>query len=325
MGLPVRRTGQPVAGHQFFGAAGKSGRDRLDHERPGRRTGLIHHRQSGAYRDRSRQYEQCAGAESHPGGNWHGAKRHRDRCSRLIGYGQFGKFLSEQLSFHANLKIFDERFEENGDGPFRFVSLREACEQPVVVFAVPMENFQGLLKKVAPLIRPGALVMDVCSLKVFPKQWMEETLAETVEILGTHPLFGPQSAKGGVEGMKIALCPVRCSEERLMQVERFLIDRGLVVLQCSAQEHDRQMALSQALTHFVGRCIQRMELPEIALSTKTFENLLGIVRIIQEDSPVLFVNIQTLNPYASHVRSLFLEKGLGLHEELRLRHDGVHE
>ena len=47
-------------------------------------------------------------------------------------------------------------------------------------------------------------------LKTLPVEIMLRGLPPHVAILATHPLFGPQSARGGIRGLKIAVCPVRC-------------------------------------------------------------------------------------------------------------------
>lgn len=57
-------------------------------------------------------------------------------------------------------------------------------------------------------MRVGEITLDVGSVKMEPAQAMLEGLPDHVEIVG-HSLFGPQSARGGISGLKIAICPVR--------------------------------------------------------------------------------------------------------------------
>ena len=44
---------------------------------------------------------------------------------------------------------------------------------------------------------------------------MERLLPATASILGTHPMFGPDSARGGVAGLPMILCPVRIAAREL--------------------------------------------------------------------------------------------------------------
>ncbi|MFX9058099.1 prephenate dehydrogenase/arogenate dehydrogenase family protein, partial [Acinetobacter baumannii] len=92
----------------------------------------------------------------------------------------------------------------------------------------------------APHLRPGALVVDVCSIKTRPLEILERALPPGVDLLGTHPLFGPESGRAGLAGLRIALCPVR--GRRAGQARRFLRRLGLAVTVTTAAEHDRQMA-----------------------------------------------------------------------------------
>jgi len=153
-------------------------------------------------------------------------------------------------------------------------------------------------------LRPDALVIDVCSLKMLPCQWMLELLPQTVGIVGTHPLFGPQSAPDAIAGQRIAVCPVRGDHAK---VARFLAQLGLEVIECSPEEHDRQMAVSQALTHFIGRAMLAGDFEPVQLSTLTYDRLCDIARIIGGNSNELFEDMQQLNPFAAAARRKFLE------------------
>ena len=163
----------------------------------------------------------------------------------------------------------------------------------------------------APFLRRNALVLDVCSLKMLPCQWMADLLPKGVRIVGTHPLFGPQSAPDAIIGQKVVVCPIRGNPDK---VAGFLSGLGLEVIQCSPDEHDRQMAVSQALTHFIGRSMDGFE--RVQLTTKTFDRLMDIVQIINGNSQELFEDMQHLNPYAAEVRRRFIENCKKVDERL---------
>ena len=44
------------------------------------------------------------------------------------------------------------------------------------------------------MLKENAVIVDVCSVKEYPVQWMRELLPANVSILATHPMFGPDSA-----------------------------------------------------------------------------------------------------------------------------------
>jgi len=88
--------------------------------------------------------------------------------------------------------------------------------------------------------------MDVGSVKVKPAQAMREILPENVDAVGLHPLFGPQSGRDGIEGLKIAVCNLR--GDRGACVARFCADvLKLRVFEVTPEAHDRQLAYVPAL------------------------------------------------------------------------------
>lgn len=229
----------------------------------------------------------------------------------LIGHGAFGAFIHPHLA-----RFFDVTVHDPADTAA--ASLATTAAQQVVVLAVPLAQMRDVAAAVAPHLRPGALVVDVCSLKVAPLGILAELLPEHVEILGTHPLFGPQSGKAGIAGLRIALCPLRGRRARL--AARFLRRGfGLEVVQSTAEEHDRQMAYVQGLTHIVSRIVLAMDVPALELRTTTFEHLTRMVDTVRHDSEALFRTIAQDNPYAAEVRESFAQATATVLERLGTR------
>lgn len=185
----------------------------------------------------------------------------------------------------------------------------EAAMCDVCVLAVPMQAMESVCGQLAPHLGVQTLVADVSSIKTGPVETMLRTLPSQVEILGTHPLFGPQTVgEVGLAGQSIALCPVRVSDERLRAAREFLSNTlGLHVIETTPDEHDRQMALVQVVTHLVGHAASEMDLPELPLATLAYKRLLQMKHNVERDSEELFEAIQTLNPYAADVRRRFVE------------------
>ncbi len=55
---------------------------------------------------------------------------------------------------------------------------------------------EDVLGRTRGRLAPDVLVMDTCSVKTHPVGLMERMLPATISILGTHPMFGPDSARG---------------------------------------------------------------------------------------------------------------------------------
>ena len=137
----------------------------------------------------------------------------------LIGYGRFGRLAARYLSRDFRVRIADSRKGERVDRGAQRVSLEEAASKPIVILAVPISQLRAVLAEIAPSLQPGTLVIDVCSVKEQPVRWMRSLLPRSVSILGTHPLFGPDSAARGLKGHTIALCPVRITGKQLLHVK----------------------------------------------------------------------------------------------------------
>lgn len=112
-------------------------------------------------------------------------------------------------------------------------------------------------------------------------------------------MFGPQSGKHGITGLKVVLCPVRGRSGLRHFLETVL---ALEVLEMTAEEHDRQMAYIQGLTHWVARALREIHMPDLQLATPAYRHLLSIEEILRQDTDALFLTIQRENPFASEAR-----------------------
>jgi prephenate dehydrogenase len=230
----------------------------------------------------------------------------------IIGFGRFGQLAATHLRDHFTVVVHDSRdiaenAERIGVGADTLEAVA-ACD--VVMLAVPVQAIERTLAAIAPHVRPGALVVDVASVKMLPARWMAEALPERVDIVATHPLFGPQSARRGLEGQPLVVCPVR--GERHHRVAEFGRKLGLKVSITSAEEHDREMAYVQALTHLIGRTLVNVRIPDEELKTDSYQHLLELCALIGSDSEELFFAIQNLNPFAGEITQQFIGEANGL-------------
>ncbi|WP_131829738.1 prephenate dehydrogenase dimerization domain-containing protein, partial [Teichococcus deserti] len=135
-----------------------------------------------------------------------------------------------------------------------------------------------------------------------------------VELLGPHPLFGPQSGRDGIEGLRMVLCPGAPSP-RARLAARMLRGLGLAVVQMTPEEHDRQMAWVQGLTHLVARLVSGLDMPALPHTTASFDHLIRATTMVSQDSEALFRTITEDNPFVAEVKAQLLEKATALFEE----------
>lgn len=222
----------------------------------------------------------------------------------LIGFGAFGQLLARHLRPHFPILAFDVAPDAAQAAALgvSLVPFEAVAQSPVVVIAAPVSQMRAVVGDLAPLVKPGTLVLDVGSVKTGPAAIMDELLPPTVDIVATHPLFGPQSAKAGISGQRIAICPVRGPHRR---VAAFCRRIGLDIIVTSAEEHDRDLAQVQGLTHLVASLLVKMDLRQTRMTTKSFEMMMSAVDMVRHDAPDVLQAILGANPYAGDVLQRF--------------------
>lgn len=226
----------------------------------------------------------------------------------IIGFGRLGKLAAKNLAKDTHLMIFDphsdpQEIKNIGAHP---ATLKEVCLAQIVLPMVPISALKELLKEISPLLKKDTLVVDVCSVKTLPLQWMEEELPQNVLILGTHPMFGPDSAKNSLYGHKIVLCPRRIKKEMFENITYYLESHGLKAINVTGEEHDKQVAKSLLLTHFIGRTLIDFDASELTIDTKGYRRLMKILETVENDTWQLFEDMNKYNPFAKETRDRFI-------------------
>ena len=234
----------------------------------------------------------------------------------IIGVGSFGRFILPHLKTFFDISIHDAYADLSDIEDVRIVTFAQAAKADIVVLAVPVQVMEDTIKAMNPHIRAEQLIMDVASVKVKPKQWMEQHLPANVNLIGLHPLFGPNSGKNGIAGLNITTCPIR--GHRYEEICRFLRkDLKLNVIECDADTHDRDMAYVQGLTHIIAKSFSNMDVPQLLNKTRTYTDLVDMVNLIKNDSDDLFKAIQNFNPYAKDIRDQFFKNVRTVENNLR--------
>lgn len=227
----------------------------------------------------------------------------------IIGFGQFGQFLMQHLEPHLDVHAYDI----NGKSPH---SLEEVCACDVVIFAVPVQSLEAACKKAAPFLKESTRIADVASVKVRPLEILRTYFPDHA-LLGTHPIFGPQSGKDGIAGLPIVFSNLSWNESEYQKVREFCSSTlGLHVIERSPDEHDREMAHVMALSHFIGRALKHLDIKDYETNTFSYHQLVELRDLLKEDSWELFETIQKENPYAQEVRTNFLKELRSLEERL---------
>lgn len=236
----------------------------------------------------------------------------------VIGVGAFGEFMLKHVIPYFDVRVYDAFKDLSAVAETYNVdvaSLSDVASCDVVVFAVPVREMEKTVAEVAPFLRDGQLVIDLCSVKCKPIEIMKRLLPQGVDVVGLHPLFGPQSGKNGIAGLNVTLCPVRGGRDEI--VAHFLREKfNLNVFVTTPENHDREMAYVQGLTHMMCRVFLRMDVPDIHQQTKTYGHLLDMIELIRYDSEELFLAIQRDNPYVRETTDKFFSAVRELEDKL---------
>ncbi len=241
----------------------------------------------------------------------------------ITGFGRFGaltaKYLAQDFKVYVHTrKDSSAAIKETGAVP---VSLEKACAQKIVILCIPISVFRDYLVKISPFLKEGTIVVDVCSVKEYPVSWMREILHEDISILATHPMFGPDSAADSLEKRKIVLCKERIQEARYKKIKDYLSSKGLDMIETTPQEHDKQIAVSLSLTHFIGRALAEFGATDLKIDTEGYKRLLNILGVVKHDTWQLFQDMHTYNRYAKENRALFMNAMKSIDKSLERAED----
>ena len=217
----------------------------------------------------------------------------------IIGFGRFGAMLHSLLSKGFEVDVFDKNSIDNSD--VNEVSLEDALQNETIFIAVPIRDFENLVKDITKKISSGKTVIDVCSVKVFPKKVMLDNLSNETDIIATHPLFGPDSLKDS--GSVMTMESVRNTFGRYDFWKNYFESQNISIEEISAEEHDMMAARSQGLTHFVGRVIDDFGTNQTRIDTEGYKALHKLVNQTCNDTWELFEDIQNFNPFTEKMIS----------------------
>ncbi len=239
------------------------------------------------------------------------------KISIIGGYGGMGKFFA---------KLFrDEGFEVTITGPneingketakklgvrYERDNITAAKNSDITIISVPIEITEGVITEVAPVLKENSLLMDFTSIKEMPCRAMEKFAGKDVEIIGTHPIFGPRTIS--LDGQVFVITPIRAGRW-LPWLRELLKKHNSRIFETTPEEHDSVMAIVQGLTHFayisIGKTLQELDFDirkSRNFSSPIYELMLDMVGRILGQDPGLYAEIQMENPKILNVHEVFL-------------------
>jgi prephenate dehydrogenase len=236
----------------------------------------------------------------------------------IIGYGSFGAFLDvliAGLASSAQVKVFSSRSKPDGT---KFFTLEEVAQSDAVILSVPIHAFEDTLVKVLPLVRPDTVVVDVATVKMHTVEVLKR-LAPAQPYVATHPMFGPESYQkksGDIAGFRIVIAESSLPAEQKADLISFLKKCGFDVVEMTAESHDKHLAETLFLTHFVGQVVSRADFARTGIDTVSFGYLMDAVESVKQDT-ALFQDVYRFNPYCEEVLKRFEAAEADVHTLLK--------
>jgi prephenate dehydrogenase len=184
----------------------------------------------------------------------------------------------------------------------------------IVIVTVPINITERVISETAPKMKSGSLLMDFTSLKVGPTEAMKKYAPEDVEILGTHPMFGPSIPS--LHGQIFILTPIEERCDKWFPVMRSLFeDNGAHIEVITPAEHDRFVSVVQGLTHFayitIGTTFDALDFSvneSRRFMSPVYDIMLDFVGRILGQNPYLYAYIQMENPEVLKVHDAFMNQ-----------------
>jgi len=226
----------------------------------------------------------------------------------IFGWGRFGRALGE-LALAANVGV--SAVDPTATIAPELLATREEAIQKanIVVLAMPVDAFQSALASLTPLLRPDQLVLDVGSVKMVPSRLLEQALGARVPFCATHPLFGPTSLALGERPLRVIVCANLTHPDSAKKARAFYESIGCEVLEQSAEDHDRAMARTHALTFFLAKGVLDAfgSSPPPEFAPASFQGIARAIEAVRADAGHLFRTLQIDNPYAADSRRAILD------------------
>lgn len=135
----------------------------------------------------------------------------------------------------------------------------------IVVMAVPYGDVKTAYELIGPDVRPGAVIVDMSTLKANPLSWSEKELSKEVHVVSATPIVNPQYIFDGTDETK------RATED--------YFDNGTMLLMPSVTSVKEAINLASDFSRIIGATPHFMDAAEhdaLVSATEALPSLLGL-------------------------------------------------
>lgn len=183
-----------------------------------------------------------------------------------------------------------------------------AKKSDIVLVSVPIDASVNVIKKIAPHVKKGSLLMDTTSIKKEPVEAM--LLHSKCEVVGMHPVFGPNLSS--IKNQTIVLCPARKGKWLKWLIKLFRNNKVNVKI-ATPEKHDEMMSIIQGLNHFstlsVAHTMKNLGIKiedSLDYTSPVYKlRMMMVGRILNQD-PGLYADLEMVNPKNNRVLKTYL-------------------
>lgn len=209
----------------------------------------------------------------------------------IIGFGRFGKTLYKMLKSDFHVDIITR------------VNPEDIVKSDTIFYCVPISQFDNVLKSHKQYFRSDHLLIDVLSVKMYPKKIFTKYLKGLkTQAMLTHPMFGPDSSKHGLANLPIMVNKFKANNRNYNFWKKYFSEKKLKAIEMSAEKHDKLAANSQGVTHLIGRMLEKIKFEPTEIDSLGSKKLHEVMEQTCNDSWQLFSDLQKYNPHTIKMR-----------------------
>jgi prephenate dehydrogenase len=218
------------------------------------------------------------------------------------GAGRMGRFfLKYFLSKNNKVIVSDENKGAEKivkkEGGFFSNSNRDSVKNSdLTLISVPLDTTSDVIGEISPSIKKGSVIVEISSIKGRTVDILKGLSYKGITTISLHPLFGTGSKS--LKGKKMALIPIENEKKEKTVIKKIFPEA--IIESIGVEEHDRIMALTLSLPHFLNLAFaSTLSKENISLLRKfagpTFTMQLLLSESIFSETPDLYASIQISN------------------------------
>lgn len=208
----------------------------------------------------------------------------------IIGYGTFTNLMLkvfEEYMPKVKVKVYSRSQEIDNEIIFSF---EEVAECDFIIPSVPISAFENTIIDLVPHLKSGTTIIDICSVMVHPRNVMLKHLPKEINIICTHPNFGPESYRlngNSVKGLNFIIDYVRATSHAQNIFDSFLKMLEVNIIKLTAEEHDEQVGVPHFVSMFQGILVNELGLKRTEFGAASTQRMFDMAEGVGKDIQIL--------------------------------------